>query len=254
MRVGRDPHADHRITLAALTLAATSYALLQSLVLPALPSIQRSLHVCEAAVTWILTAYLLSASVGTPIIGRLGDMHGEERVLVIVLAMPALGTLISAVASSIGLLLAGRVIQGAAGGIFPLGFGIIRDEFPPREVATGIGLMSPLIGVGGGAGVVLAGVIVQHLSYHWLFWLPLAIILLAMIATYMFVPESPVKVPGHVNWLAAILMSAGLTVILIAAARRPRGAGHRIGQCCSWSAGSSCWAYGWQSSPTPQSR
>ena len=79
-------------------------------------------------------------------------------------------------------MLIGRVIQGAAGGIFPLAFGIIRDEFPRERVAGGIGLMSALLGVGGGAGVVLAGPIVDHLSYHYLFWLPLIPIVLATVA------------------------------------------------------------------------
>ncbi len=70
-------------------------------------------------------------------------------------------------------MLVGRVVQGAAGGIFPLAFGIIRDEFPRARVAGGIGLMSALLGVGGGAGVVLSGPIIDNLSYHYLFWLPL---------------------------------------------------------------------------------
>ncbi len=105
-----------------------------------------------------------------------------------VLLLLAFGTLISALASSMGLLIVGRVIQGAGGGIFPLAFGIIRDEFPRERVAGGIGLMSSLIGIGGGAGVVLAGFIVGHLSYHWLFWLPLVIILGAALATHLWVP------------------------------------------------------------------
>jgi len=73
-----------------------SYALLQSLVAPALPGIQHALHTSESSVSWVLTAYLLSASVATPLIGRIGDIHGKERVLVIVLALLAVGTLISA--------------------------------------------------------------------------------------------------------------------------------------------------------------
>ena len=100
----------------------------------------------------------------------------------IVLALLAVGTLVSALASSLPLMLVGRVIQGAAGGIFPLAFGIIRDEFPRERVAAGIGLMSALLGVGGGAGVVLAGPIVDHLSFHYLFWLPLVPIVAATVA------------------------------------------------------------------------
>ena len=200
---------------------------MQSLVVPALPDIQRSLHTSETGVGWLLTAYLLSASVATPIIGRLGDMYGKERALVVVLVILAAGILLSAVSSSIGLMIAGRVIQGAGGGIFPLAFGIIRDEFPRDRVSHGIGLMSSLLGVGGGLGVVLAGPIVQNLNYHWLFWLPLGITILVTVATALWVPESPVKAPGRVNWLAAALLSAGLVMVLIA-----------VSQTTSWGWGS----------------
>jgi EmrB/QacA subfamily drug resistance transporter len=204
------------LTFLVLALGGSSYALLQSLVAPALPDIQHALHTSENAVSWILTAYLLSASVATPLIGRLGDMYGKERLLMIVLALLAVGTLVSALASSLELMLVGRVIQGAAGGIFPLAFGIIRDEFPRERVAGAIGLMSALLGVGGGAGVILAGPIVDNLSFHYLFWLPLIPVVAAAIATHLFVPESPIRVPGRVNWTGAALMSTGLAAVLVA--------------------------------------
>jgi EmrB/QacA subfamily drug resistance transporter len=203
------------ITFAVLALGGVSYALLQSLVAPALPDIQHALHTSENSVSWVLTAYLLSASVATPLLGRLGDMYGKERVLLIVLVLLSAGTLISALATSLPLMLVGRVVQGAAGGIFPLAFGIIRDEFPRERVASGIGLMSALLGVGGGAGVVLAGPIVDNLSYHYLFWLPLIPIVIVTVATHFLVPESPLKVPGRVNWTGAALMSLGLVAVLV---------------------------------------
>jgi MFS family permease len=204
-----DPHRQHfNLTLAVLALGGVSFALLQSLVAPALPNIQHSLHTSESTVSWVLTGYLLSASVATPIIGRLGDMFGKERVMVIVLVMLGLGTLLAAVATSISMLIAARVIQGIGGGIFPLAFGIIRDEFPREKVSGGIGLMSALLGIGGGLGVVLAGVIVDHLTYHWLFWIPLVAIIGATVLAHFFVPESPIKTPGRVSWLGAALMSS----------------------------------------------
>jgi EmrB/QacA subfamily drug resistance transporter len=225
------PHTSNRqhynITFAVLALGGMSYALLQSLVIPALPEIQRTLHASESSVGWILTAYLLSASVATPIVGRFGDMYGKERVLIIVLGALAAGTFVSAIATSMPLLLAGRVIQGIGGGIFPLAFGIIRDEFPKERVAGGIGLMSSLLGIGGGLGVVCAGLIVGHLSYHWLFWFPFIAILIATIATHFFVPESPIKTPAKINWLAAFLMSTGLVAVLLG-----------VSQTSSWGWGS----------------
>jgi MFS family permease len=150
------------------------------------------------------------------VIGRLGDMYGKKRLLLIILTLLSVGTLVSALASSLPLMLVGRVIQGAAGGIFPLAFGIIRDEFPRERVAGAIGLVSALLGVGGGAGVVLAGPIVDHLSFHYLFWLPLIPVVGATVLTHFFVPESPLRVPGRVNWTGAALMSAGLAAVLVA--------------------------------------
>src|SRR5258708_1140900 len=213
----RDPNRQHPgITFVVLALGGASYALLQSLVAPALPEIQHVLHTSESSVSWVLTAYLLSASIATPLIGRLGDMYGKQRLLLIVLALLSVGTLLSAIATSLTLMLVGRIVQGAAGGIFPLAFGIIRDEFPRERVAAKVGLMSALLGVGGGAGVVLAGPIVDNLSLHYLFWLPLIPIVATTVATHFFVPESPVKQPGHVNWTGAILMSLGLIGVLVA--------------------------------------
>ena len=204
------------VTLAVLALGSLSYAVLSGAVIPALPTFQHDLHTSETGVTWILTAYLLAASVGTSILGRLGDMYGKERVLLWTLVILGVGTLLSAVANSLALVVVGRTLQGAAGGIFPLAFGIVRDEFPREKLAGSIGLLSAILGVGGGAGIVGGGIIVEHLSWHWLFWIPLVVIVVAAVFTWRFVPESPIRVPGKVNWRAAFLMSVGISAALLA--------------------------------------
>ncbi|HCU93227.1 MAG TPA: hypothetical protein DHU96_11025 [Actinobacteria bacterium] len=119
------------VILAVLSLAALAYAVLSPAVIPALPALQRSLHASETGVTWLLTGFLLSASVGTAIIGKLGDMYGKQRLLVWTLLALASGTLLAAVSGSLPALIAARIIQGVAGGIFPLSLSIARDEFPP---------------------------------------------------------------------------------------------------------------------------
>jgi EmrB/QacA subfamily drug resistance transporter len=209
------------LTFSVLALAGLTFALLQSLVAPALPEIQRDLHASTTSAAWILTAYLLSASVLTPIVGRLGDMFGKEHTLVVALAVLGLGTLIAALATNIGVMIAGRVIQGCGGAIFPLAFGIIRDEFPRARVVGGIALISAILGVGGGLGIVLAGPITDSLSYHWLFWIPLVLVAIATVATLLFVPESPVKAPGRVNWAGAALLSGWLVCLLVAISEGP---------------------------------
>ncbi len=204
------------VTLAVLALAGLAYAMLSSAVVPALPTMQHELHTTENGIAWLLTGYLLAASVGTSILGRLGDMYGKERLLLWTLVILAGGTLLAAVSSSLTPIIVGRFVQGAAGGIFPLAFGIVRDEFPREKVAGSIGLLSAILGVGAGIGIVLSGVIVEHLNYHWLFWIPLVAIVIAAVATWRFIPESPIRTPGRINWLAATLMTIGLSAVLLA--------------------------------------
>ena len=208
--------ASPRVTLAVLSMSGIAYAVLSSAVLPALPTLQHDLHTSESGVAWLLTGYLLSASVGTAILGRLGDMYGKERVLIWTLVILGAGTLLAALSHTLTLLIVARVIQGVAGGIFPLSFGIVRDEFPREQVAGSIGLLSAILGIGAGFGIVAGGIIVEHLAWQWLFWMPLVIIVGATFATWRFVPESPVRVPGRVNWTAAALMSVGISAVLIA--------------------------------------
>jgi EmrB/QacA subfamily drug resistance transporter len=195
--------------------------LLQSLVVPALRAIQADLHTTTTAIAWVFTGYLLAASVATPVLARLGDMFGKKRMLVITLATVAVGLVVSGLATSIGVLIAGRVIQGAGGALFPLAFSIIRDEFPSERIATGIAMTSALLGVGGGLGIVLAGPITQHLSYHWLFWLPLVMVVASGVAAQIVIPESPVRAPGRVDWRGSLLLTSWLVALLLGISEGP---------------------------------
>jgi MFS family permease len=128
---------------------------------------------------------------------------------------------VSALATTLPIMLLGRVIQGAGGATFPLSFGIIRDEFPPDKVVGGIGFLSSILGVGAGLGIVLSGPILVHLNYHWLFWLPLVVCVLATLSTLLFVPESPIRTPGRINTVGALLMSGWLVAGLLAVSEGP---------------------------------
>jgi EmrB/QacA subfamily drug resistance transporter len=211
-----DRRTDYRVTFLVLCLGVASFSLLQSMVNPVLPTIEAALHTDQATVTWVLTAYLLSASVFTPIVGRVGDKVGKERMLVLALVALAVGSLLAAVATSIGVLIVARAIQGIGGGVLPLTFGIVRDEFPRAKVPGAIGVAAALLSVGGGVGLVIAGPLVDALSYHWLFWIPMAMTVVAAIAAAVWVPESPERTPGRINVGTALLMSAWLVALLLA--------------------------------------
>ena len=163
-----------------------------------------------------MTAYLLAASVLTPILGRLGDMVGKRRVLLVVLAVLAAGTLLAALSTSLPVLIAARALQGAAGAILPLSIGIVRDELPRAKVSVTVGLLSAIFGIGGGLGIVLAGPIVDHLSWEWLFWFPLGLIVIALLGVLIGVPESPVRAPGRLDLLGTGFLSVSLVSLLLA--------------------------------------
>ena len=201
--------------LAVLVMAGITFALSQTLVVPALPALARDLDASTASASWVLTGFLLSASVATPIVGKLGDLYGKGRVLTVVMLVFAAGSVTCALAPTIGVVIAGRVIQGVAGGVFPLAFGIIRDTFPRDRVAAGIGLLSASFGVGGGIGLPLAGVVVDNFDLAWLFWIGLLALPVAA-AVHRLVPPSPPVRRTKVDWLGAVVLSAALVAVLLA--------------------------------------
>jgi EmrB/QacA subfamily drug resistance transporter len=206
-------------SLLILSVAALAFALAQTTLIPALGELARELNTDASGVAWTLTGYLLSAAVCTPIFGRLGDMFGKRRLLVISLAVFAAGSVVAALAHSLELLVAGRVLQGAGGGIFPLCFAIIRDEFPREKVSSSIGLISATFGIGGGAGLIIGGTLVDGASYHWIFWLGAAMAGGAAVLTRLLIPESPNRQPGRIDVRGAVVLAVGLVLPLLAIAR-----------------------------------
>ncbi len=206
----------YNVTLGVLTLAGTAFALQQTMVVPALPVLQRDLHTTTTWATWVLTVFLLVASVATPILGKLGDQYGKERLLTISLTIFLAGCIGCAAAWNIWSLVAFRAVSGAGAAVFPLSFAIIRDEFPPEKVGVGIGLVSAVFGVGGGFGIVLSGVIVDNFSWRWLFIIGGLGVAASVVLVHRFVPESPIKTPSRFDVPGAVLLSAGLIALLLA--------------------------------------
>src|SRR5436190_8249048 len=160
LRVGR-PH--HNLTLAILSLAGLAFALQQTMIVPALPTLQRDLHTTTAWATWLFTGFLLVAAVATPILGKLGDQYGKSRLLVVSLSLFFVGCVAAIFAWNVWSLIAFRCVQGLGGAVFPLSFAIINDEFPRERVGIAVGMISAILGVGGGLGLVLSGVLVDYL-------------------------------------------------------------------------------------------
>ena len=212
-----EPRRQHyNVTLAILATVGTAFALQQTLVVPALPAFQRELGTSTAWATWVLTVFLLVASVSTPLLGKLGDQYGKERMLLVALSLFLAGCVGCAIAWSIASLIAFRALAGAGAAVFPLSFAIIRDEFPREKVPVAIGLVSAVFGVGGGFGIVFSGLIVDHLSWRWLFVFGSIPVALCIPLVHFFVPESPIKTRTRVDFVGATLLSLGLVSLLIA--------------------------------------
>jgi EmrB/QacA subfamily drug resistance transporter len=206
----------YNVTLAALTYAGCAYALLQTMVVPALPSLREDLHTTTTWVTWVLTGFMLVAAVATPLIGKLGDQYGKARLLVLCLIALFVGCVLATFAWDIWSLIAARAVQGLGAGLFPLAFAIVKDEFPAEKTGLAVGIVSSVFAVGGGLGLVLAGVFVDYLSWRWMFAVSAAAVGLSILLVHRYVPESPIKTPSRIDVPGAVLLSLGLGTFLLA--------------------------------------
>src|SRR5882757_3669295 len=202
-------------SLVVLALAATAYALAQTAVVPAMTGMAKALHTSSANVTWVLTGYLVAAAILTPVMGRLGDMFGKRRMLLIALLLFGGGAVLAAVVGNVWLVVAARVLQGAGGGIFPLCYGIISDDFPPNRRPGALGLISAIVGIGAGAGLLLGGLLIDHTSYRWIFWSGAIMAGLAALGVRTL-PTGNSHVKGKVDYVGAALLGVGVTAPLIA--------------------------------------
>src|SRR5215469_15859518 len=140
------------VTLLALAIAGMVVSVIQTMVLPLLPRLTAAFHTSVSAVTWVLTATLLAGAVATPLLSRLGDMYGKKKMIVLAMVFLVAGSLICAVASSLGVLIAGRIVQGVSVVLFLLGNGTLRDVHSCPTRRSSDVPVSATLGAGGAAG------------------------------------------------------------------------------------------------------
>jgi MFS family permease len=212
--ISRHPNRD----LTVLGYACVSYTLAQVMLFPALPALIDGLQTNANDVAWTLTAFFLSAAVATPILGRLGDMFGTRRMLVVSMSAFTIGALISAVSTDLWMMVGGRVLAGIGGGVFPLSFSMARELVPPGRVPRTVGLLAATMSSGSAVGLVMGGVVVDHLPWQWIFWVTALMGIAATIALRLL-PESPLKSGGRVDMRGAVVLAVGLTIPLFAISR-----------------------------------
>ncbi|GAA1350247.1 MFS transporter [Streptomyces beijiangensis] len=208
------PHP--RLMVGVLAFCGVVVAVMQTLVVPLLPHIPALTGSTPAAASWLVTVTLLTGAVCTPVLGRVGDMYGKRRVLVAALGVLVVGSVLCAVSSDIGVLIAGRALQGAALAVVPLGISIMRDELPPARVLSSVALMSSTLGIGAAVGLPIAAMVIEHSDWHTMFWASAGLGVLDVVLVLVFVPESPLRSRGRFDVLGAIGLSAALVALLVA--------------------------------------
>jgi len=216
--------ADSHPTAVLLVLALSTFAIvvMQSMVMPILPSLADSLNVSIADVSWVVMVNLLSAAVFTPILGSLGDALGRKRVLMVTLGLVTLGSVLAASTHMMGFVLAGRALQGMGFAAMPLAIGIVRDIFPAHRVPGSIALLSALTGIGAGAGLLVSGLLVKaDVTAQGMFWISAAATAVGLlgVTTLIRLPEKATKFTVDV-W-GALTLSAGLVSIVLGINRGP---------------------------------
>jgi MFS family permease len=227
--VGGQPSAPGPTTYSRLVLPAMAanvflLAVVQTIVVPALPLIGQQLHTSATTVGWLATATMLTASATTPLFGRLGDVFGSRRVILVALTLTLAGSVLAATTHSIELLIAARVLQGASFGLFPLAISVLRQELPLHKLHHGMSIAATALGVGSGFALVATGVLTNHDGdYRRIFWLTVVLSVAMLALSSRALPKRPGR-GGKVDYLGAGVLGAGLVSLLL-----PISQGHEWG-------------------------
>ncbi len=178
--------------LVILSSIATMVMYVETMLIPAIPDLINDFNVSYGTSSWILTTYLISGAVATPIVGKLSDVYGKKKVLLLVMLIYAIGVSFAGFASNIYTLLLVRAIQGIGMGMFPIAFGIIRDQFPREKISIGQGIISSMFAAGAAVGLSAGALIVENFGWQATFFtiIPIAILLLITIWRFVHIGEN----------------------------------------------------------------
>ncbi|XVU27815.1 MFS transporter [Actinoplanes sp. CA-054009] len=196
-------------------VGALLVSLTQSLLVPVLSELAVDLNTSASGVAWILTSTLLVSAVAVPAYGRLGDLFGTRRMLLIALSALVVGSAICGFADNVTWMIIGRAVVGLSSAAVPLGISLVGVALPPERARSGIALVSAMLGVGGALGLPLAGLIAQYADYHWLFWICVIGGVLVLPAVRLLVPEPARSAKGTFDIPGTVLLGAAILSLLL---------------------------------------
>jgi len=203
------------LTIIVLCFGGMSVALTQTLVIPIQIELPRLLSANAADAAWVVTSTLLAAAVTMPIAGRLGDMFGKQRVLVVSTLLLLAGSLVCALSDTLTPMLAGRTLQGLAMGFIPVGISLMREVVPPAMATTAVAAMSATLGVGGAIGLPLSAWVADSFDWHALFWVASGLAVVVLLGIWFAVPHVHDEHPGKLDVVGAIGLAIGLVATLL---------------------------------------
>ncbi|WP_326729823.1 MFS transporter [Streptomyces phaeochromogenes] len=215
-QVGDSAPPRSNAVVAVLAFAGIVVSLMQTLVIPIVPELPKYLDASASNAAWAVTATLLAAAVATPVVGRLGDMFGKRRMLLVSIVLLVSGSVVAAFSDSLVPMIVGRALQGLAAGVVPLGISVMRDVLPSERLAGSTAMMSASLGVGGALGLPSAAFIADNYDWHVLFWVSAVLGAVAFVLVLTIVPESKVRTGGRFDLVGSLGLSAALVSLLLA--------------------------------------
>lgn len=208
-------HREVLVVIGGLMVGLFLAALDQTIVATALPTIVGELGGLDQY-SWTVTAYLLTATASTPLYGKIGDLYGRKTIFQAAVVIFVLGSVVSGLASTMGVLVAGRAVQGlGAGGLIALTLAIVGDIVSPRERGRYQGLFGAVFGISSVLGPLLGGFFTESLSWRWVFWInvPLGLLALVVIQRTLHLPKA--RVEHAIDYVGAVLIVAAVSAILL---------------------------------------
>lgn len=200
--------------IAVLAFSSLCASLMQSLVIPIQSSLPKFLNTSPANASWVVTSTLLGAGVAMPVAGRLADILGKKKVLVISGCILIIGTLMCAVSSTFSVVILGRVLQGCAMGYIPVAISMVHEVAPRHMVNATVATISATLGVGGSIGLPLAAWVAQYADWHALFWLAFGLAVVLTALTVFVLPTTGGR-GGGLDYVGAIGLAIALVAVLV---------------------------------------
>ncbi|SEF91471.1 Major Facilitator Superfamily protein [Nonomuraea solani] len=198
-----------------MAVAGIVASLTQTLVVPLIGELPRLLGTTASNASWVITATLLAGAVTTPVMGRLGDLYGKRRMMLICSIPLILGCVVCALAGSLTPMIIGRGLQGMGMGMIPLGISALRDVLPPDRLGPSIALMSSSMGIGGALGLPIAAAVAEYASWRVLFWATAVLSLLVSALIWLLVPATSATARGRIDLVGALGLGVGLVCLLL---------------------------------------